>query len=71
MPTTHLPSQIEEPEEEEEMADMDKTELCQISEFREIITDFGETKRVLYFRKSKFRIAGTAEHHVSANRGIS
>ena len=47
-------------------ADRDPTHPpSQINLFREIITDCGEIKRVLYFRKSKFRMTGTVLHQIS------
>ena len=51
---------------EEDFADQEEDPTRpQISLFREIITDSGEIKRVLYFRKSKFRMTGTALSQLS------
>ncbi|XP_063692565.1 uncharacterized protein LOC134824590 [Bolinopsis microptera] len=54
--------------EEEDPLDADRDPSLppsQLSLFHEIITDSGDVKRVLYFRKSKFRMSGTALHHLS------
>ena len=54
--------------EEEDIPDTEQDESnqpSQISLFREVLTDSGEIKRVLYFRKSKFRPTGTQLHQIS------